>query len=617
CQVQNKRSVWDRIPADKAPAGRASHASVIIDDTIWSVGGEHFNGVLFEDPVVFNLTSRLWTPIMVEGKYKPASRFDHTLVRYKMKLFMFGGVVGRKKITSELWSFDLQTREWRLEGGENNNIMAPPLSVAGHSAHVIGSEMLIFFGYHPEIGFVHNVQIFNFENRSWRFGNVKDQVYGRFRHSSVQYKMDTGDVIFIYGGTMWSKTQNNLTDSLMKYEVKNEKWTNLPPSGIQLFLHTATILNGLMIVVGGSGYNTSESRTKQECFSSMVQVYDIACKQWYNISSDTTELRRYGHTAVATNDELFIWGGFNGRMLNDVWRSAKCSSATRPDECRSLSDGVKCVFTDRVCVKFYPFVSYKQSFLSFIKNESPKSMSECRNTALRQALQVCDEQIDCVSCISEPGCGWCPTGDQCLPSDRDCLDGQVMLTTWEKCSLVRDPPPPRPCGMASDCRSCKLLAHCNWYTAEGKAVFDNDFIDHNRNIYAYLVLLRKEQQDRELDRVSSSNQPHRLLSTLPPIPPGQNLSYCPLPCSLLRTCNECLQEPKCMWCPSTNRLPFLVFTMRFSCEKMCRIIESNEILICGLNIISFLHCYYSEEHDFISCATMRRIDYQISFSRFT
>lgn len=61
-----------------------------------------------------------------------------------------------------------------------------------------------------------------------------------------------------------------------------ELWfrTNLPPSGVQLFLHTATVLNGLMIVVGGNGYNISESRTKQECFSAMVQAYDIGMLQF-------------------------------------------------------------------------------------------------------------------------------------------------------------------------------------------------------------------------------------------------------------------------------------------------------------------------------------------------
>ncbi|VDN37002.1 unnamed protein product, partial [Cylicostephanus goldi] len=108
-------------------------------------GGERFSGVEFEDPVVYNITSRSWTTIAVEGHLQPAARFDHTLVRYKMRLYMFGGVIDRRNITSELWSFDLHTREWRKEGSDNTDLMVAPLSVAGHTAHVIGSEMYIFF----------------------------------------------------------------------------------------------------------------------------------------------------------------------------------------------------------------------------------------------------------------------------------------------------------------------------------------------------------------------------------------------------------------------------------------------------------------------------------------
>lgn len=36
---------------------------------------------------------------------------------------MFGGVIDRKNITSELWSFDLHTRKWHKEGGESKNLM--------------------------------------------------------------------------------------------------------------------------------------------------------------------------------------------------------------------------------------------------------------------------------------------------------------------------------------------------------------------------------------------------------------------------------------------------------------------------------------------------------------
>lgn len=40
-------------------------------------------------------------------------------------------------------------------------------------------------------------------------------------------------------------------------------------------------------------------------------------------------------------------------------------------------------------------------------------------------MQVCEERADCMSCLTEPGCGWCPSGDQCLQNDGECVDGQV------------------------------------------------------------------------------------------------------------------------------------------------------------------------------------------------
>lgn len=35
---------------------------------------------------------------------------------------MFGGVIDRKNITSELWSFDITSRKWALVTGENAEI---------------------------------------------------------------------------------------------------------------------------------------------------------------------------------------------------------------------------------------------------------------------------------------------------------------------------------------------------------------------------------------------------------------------------------------------------------------------------------------------------------------
>lgn len=46
----------------------------------------------------------------------------------------------------------------------------------------------------------------------------------------------------------------------------------------------------------------------------------LACKQWYNVSKAPSAMKRYGHTAIATDNELYVFGGFDGKMLNDVFR---------------------------------------------------------------------------------------------------------------------------------------------------------------------------------------------------------------------------------------------------------------------------------------------------------
>uniref|UniRef100_A0A1I7WLI1 SOCS box domain-containing protein n=1 Tax=Heterorhabditis bacteriophora TaxID=37862 RepID=A0A1I7WLI1_HETBA len=444
CQSPKSTSVWDRIPMTNSIAGRASHASVMIDDTIWTIA---------------------------EGNFRPKPTYDHTVVRYKTKLYMFGGVSNRQNITNELWSFDMQLRIWNPEVSNNKDLMR--------------------------------------------------QVTGVLEIQRIRYMDDLGILQYNMNSTMGFLTMTKSHVLIFRGMM------NLPPSGVQLFLHTATIMNGLMIVVGGNGYNVSQLRSKQECFSSMVQAYDIACKQWFNISTSGGQWRRYGHTAVATKNELFILGGFNGRMLNDIWRftPAKCSSAGRPEECRSLIDGVKCVFAHGACVNFDPFVSYKPSFLSFIKNESPKTMLECRNTSLRLALQVCEEQTECVSCTSESGCGWCSSGDQCLPNDGECVDGQVC--------------------------------------------------------FIQLTLLRKEQHDREMDRVATSNLPLRLTMASSSLSSGQNLSQCPLPCAKHYNCEDCLQQTRCMWCPSTSSVTDILFVLHRMCAEFVRIIQLVSTVRCA------------------------------------
>lgn len=66
---------------------------------------------------------------------------------------MFGGRK-EKKPTSELWSFDTWTLLWRLLPSQGDS----PLSVAGHTATLVDSKMIVLFGYGPERGYTDKVQ---------------------------------------------------------------------------------------------------------------------------------------------------------------------------------------------------------------------------------------------------------------------------------------------------------------------------------------------------------------------------------------------------------------------------------------------------------------------------
>lgn len=65
-------------------------------------------------------------------------------------------------ITNELWSFHVETRQWRQLAVHNDSPLSVPLAVFGHTAHVVGDEMFVFFGYNPFEAYVFRVQIYSF-----------------------------------------------------------------------------------------------------------------------------------------------------------------------------------------------------------------------------------------------------------------------------------------------------------------------------------------------------------------------------------------------------------------------------------------------------------------------
>jgi len=558
CQGLNE-GVWDYVHTtgnDRITfAPRASHAIAVNDSRAWIFGGYYFINNNNEDLVSYDFNTKTFSGVNIRNT-PPKTRYDHSVVFYKDKLYIFGGVTNNRTITNELWSLDIATGVWEMLFSHNESAEVIPKPVAGHTAHVINDRMYIFFGYNPYEGFLYRTQIYNFADNSWKLGKDQATVVGRFGHSSNVYFEDSKKpVVYVYGGYNQAaqETAYNISDDLLKFDQETETWTHISSGPARVFRHSSIITDHSLLIIGGNNHNDSTNSRLSECYSEEVYSYDILCRTWSRIPilNGSLESSRYGHASVLFNDNVFVFGGFDGLMKNDVLKLSlpQCNIlAKSAEECAESPAGTRCVFIDKKCVKASTDVSYRQPFLSFVKNENPRTFFDnCPGMSVRPIQ--CSEQKDCQSCFMQKGCGWCESTTLCVNSDTGCADGSAITSDWKSCpakSKSSSQVAKRSCSLATNCFACQQLSHCSWYMVETRhaCILRKDEI--------LLIEQHNRLQNERLASIAHSSQPSSITDFRYLHPFTGNSSSCPVPCSNLTDCTTCTQR-NCMWCPSTRR----------------------------------------------------------------
>lgn len=81
-----------------------------------------------------------------------------------------------------------------------------------------------------------------------------------------------------------------------------------------------------MLVFGGNTHNDTAHSFGAKCYSAELLAYDVTCDSWHylDVPPDIQgDLPRFGHSAVVFENSLYIYGGFDGQMLNDMIRYEK------------------------------------------------------------------------------------------------------------------------------------------------------------------------------------------------------------------------------------------------------------------------------------------------------
>uniref|UniRef100_A0A2M4CRS9 Putative attractin n=1 Tax=Anopheles darlingi TaxID=43151 RepID=A0A2M4CRS9_ANODA len=566
CSQEIAHGFWTAIDAGEsegfAPPGSASHGAAVFHDTLYVVAGESYSkakALLY----MYDFNGKVWETAHSDSKTAPEFRYGASTVIYGDKIFMYGGVIEGRGVCGELWAFDVSAKIWenitvKSEQCNDTYEMCGPLRTAGHTATIvtnydapggaggiggIGSgkklgggvggvggaggtaqKMVVIFGHSPQFGYLNTVQEFNFGTREWKIVRTRGYpVKGGYGHSAAYDSLR--DRIFVYGGIVSeSDSTQLLSNKLYSYEPRARLWTLLETAPTSRFLHTASFVTpGLMMVFGGNTHNDTSHSFGAKCYSRDLMVYDVLCDSWHVQSMPDelyADLARFGHSAVVFERSLYIYGGFDGQMINDMLKftPGDCRSLNRSELCLNARPGVKCVWDIQrsKCLA----VSDVEPDRLFDRDQESLEVcpKESRLVMTQQVLmdyELCSQLTTCQGCVSTAyGCMFCGIGGgKGICVKEKCPDvSYTYRADFYPTKALKDCPDSEEhvCGQLHGCHACSAVSVCHW-----------DY-EHSRCQYS---------RNKSGDALNDA---------------------CPPACSGLTSCGNCTQE-ECIWCQNEQR----------------------------------------------------------------
>lgn len=441
--------------------------------------------------------------------------------------------MGNRGPTSELWAFDISAQNWENITVKSpdcniqkyqNQLFCGPLKSAGHTATIVynnnnkSDRMIVIFGHSTSLGYLNTVQEFYFGTREWHILETFGfPVKGGYGHSAAWDPLTKK--IYVYGGVVSeSESTQVLSNRLYSYEPDTKIWTLLANSSSSRFLHSATFISpGLMLVFGGNTHNDTSHSDGAKCYSADLIAYDVICDSWQNVNFPLalqSDLARYGHSAVMFENSLYIYGGFDGQMLRDMFKytPGKCKNLTQTS-CLNTFIGVKCVWDQRKG-KCIPAFELPAKNISAKSQESDDVITMCQKENrssitynILQSFEECNYFLDCSSCVSTTrNCVWC--GNSC--SHEKCRDENSLspIKNLEKC--------PKDsisiCRQLHTCPACGSNPACRW--------------DYETRCRPHILNINQTETPEQ--------------------------ATCSRVCSEFTSCNNCTQE-ECIWCQNEGR----------------------------------------------------------------
>ncbi|KAL4224359.1 Leucine-zipper-like transcriptional regulator 1 [Mactra antiquata] len=301
---------WKRMPEcdEFVGARRSKHTVVAYKEAVYVFGGDNGKNML-NDLLRFDVKDNSWGRAFSTG-LPPAPRYHHSAVVYDGSMFVFGGYTGdihsNSNLTNknDLYEYKFATGQWvqwKFEGRR-------PVARAAHGAAIYENKLWIFAGYDG------NARL----NDMWTIpltGNSEIKVWeevaqtGDIPPTCCNFALAVArDSMFVFSGQSGAKITNNL----YQFDFKDKLWTRIstehilrgsPPPPEKRYGHTMVAFDRHLYVFGGATGQTLPND---------LHSFDLDSQTWSIVEPSGESMIPAGrlfHAAAVVTDALYVFGG--------------------------------------------------------------------------------------------------------------------------------------------------------------------------------------------------------------------------------------------------------------------------------------------------------------------
>ncbi|XP_071449144.1 leucine-zipper-like transcriptional regulator 1 [Hetaerina americana] len=307
---------WKRMPECDEFVGfrRSKHTIVAYKDAIYVFGGDNGKTML-NDLLRFDIKEKSWGTACTTGT-QPAPRYNHSAVVYENSMFVFGGYTGdifsnsNLSNKNDLFEYKFQTGQW----SEWKFVGKTPVPRSAHGAAVYDGKLWIFAGYdgNARLNDMWTISLQG-DSRTWEEVAQNGDCPPTCCNFPVAVARES---MFVFSGQSGAK----ITNSLFQFHFKEKRWICIstehilrgaPPPPARRYGHTMVAFDRHLYVFGGAADST---------LANDLHCYDLDTQTWSIIQpapGSKVPTGRIFHDATVIGDAMYIFGGtIDGNIRN-------------------------------------------------------------------------------------------------------------------------------------------------------------------------------------------------------------------------------------------------------------------------------------------------------------